>query len=328
VAKILVVDDDPSLLKLAQVVLAKANHEVVLTQDPNQAVCIAEEQAVDAIVLDVMLPGRNGFDVLADLRGNPATQKVVVLMLSALSEGQHRVRGLRGGADDYLSKPLEPDELLLKLDKLLPRTNQENGTLTGSLEHFPLAEILQNLHQGARRGVLVVEAGTLRGEIRLQDGYLDSAVWADLQGREAVWTMLGLGQGRFHFEQPVDGQPLPPSGEQQVSAMDLVMHAAWIKDQLARRAELPPETSLLPVDSVVDYFARVGGEFTSLPLTVVVEAVQNKPGICFSELLQLQLAAPQRVRLAVMVLAENAAIRLTSSQATASTGPPATCNAS
>jgi DNA-binding response OmpR family regulator len=310
VAKILVVDDDPSLLKLAHVVLAKANHEVLLTQDPSQAVCIAEEQAVDAIVLDVMLPGRNGFEVLADLRARPATQNVVVLMLSALSEGQHRVRGLRGGADDYLSKPLEPDELLLKLDKLLPRANQGNGALAGSLAHFPLAEILQNLHQGARRGVLVVESDNVRGEIRLRDGYLEGAAWANLQGREAVWTMLGLDQGQFHFQQPVDGQALPPSEERQISAMDLVMHAAWIKDQLTRRAELPLETSLMPVDSVVDYFARVGGEFTNLPLTVVVEAVQKQPGIRFSDLLQLRLAAPQRVRLAVMVLAENAAIRL------------------
>jgi hypothetical protein len=169
--------------------------------------------------------------------------------------------------------------------------------------------------------VLVVESGKVRGEIRLRDGYLGGATWANLQDREAVWTMLGLDQGQFHFEQPVNDQPSPPSAEQQISAMDLVMHAAWIKDQLARRAELPPTTSLHPVDSVVDYFARVGGEFASLPLTVVVEAVQKQPGIGFGELLQRQLAAPQRVRLAVMVLAENAAIRLSSSNSvSAATG--------
>ena len=83
---VLVVDDDVSVLKLAHVVLTRADHEVLVTTEADQVVGIVENEKVDAIILDVMLGDRSGYEVLAELRRRPDTRKVIVLMLSALTK--------------------------------------------------------------------------------------------------------------------------------------------------------------------------------------------------------------------------------------------------
>lgn len=126
-AKILLVDDDEDILVVAKTALELAGHEAVMLNRPREAVVVAEEAGIDAAVLDVTMPEMSGFEVLAALRRNPATGGLPVLFLSAMAEPDDRIRGLRGGADDYLGKPFEPEELVLRVERLVAQSRRTAG---------------------------------------------------------------------------------------------------------------------------------------------------------------------------------------------------------
>lgn len=118
-AHVLVVDDDRRLRDLLSTYLVKHGHRVTVAPTAAKARAFLEGLAFDIIVLDVMMPLENGFDFAADLRGR---SQVPILMLTARGEAQDRVRGLEIGVDDYLAKPFEPRELLLRIGSVLRRT--------------------------------------------------------------------------------------------------------------------------------------------------------------------------------------------------------------
>ena len=131
---VLVVEDEPSMGELLRQGLEEANHTVTLARDGIEGLAAAETCAVDAIVLDVMLPGLGGIDVAKRLRA--AHQQVPILMLTARDAPADVVRGLDAGADDYLTKPFPLKVLLARLRALsrrAPRPAQETlrvGDLT------------------------------------------------------------------------------------------------------------------------------------------------------------------------------------------------------
>lgn len=118
-ANILIVDDDPSTALVTRAALEVDGHSVVVVDDPRVAVERAARAHVECIVLDVVMPGLSGFALISDLRARPETQDVPVLFLSALSAPANRVHGLRLGAADYLTKPFEPEELALRVGRMI-----------------------------------------------------------------------------------------------------------------------------------------------------------------------------------------------------------------
>jgi two-component system phosphate regulon response regulator OmpR len=116
---VLVVDDDRRLRGLLARFLGEHGYRATTAANAAEASAKAESFVFDAIVLDVMMPGENGFDFARRLR---ATSTVPILMLTARSEPSDRVRGLEIGCDDYLPKPFEPRELILRLGNVLKRT--------------------------------------------------------------------------------------------------------------------------------------------------------------------------------------------------------------
>ena len=116
--RILVAEDEPDLLASLAQALREEDYAVDTASDGEDALYKALEHEYDVIVLDVMMPGKNGWDVLAGLRGKRSTP---VLFLTARDTLRDRVRGLDGGADDYLTKPFELDELLARLRVLARR---------------------------------------------------------------------------------------------------------------------------------------------------------------------------------------------------------------
>jgi two-component system phosphate regulon response regulator OmpR len=117
-AHILVVDDDARLRGLLQQFLSKHGFRVTTAADAKEALAKFDAIAFDLLVLDVMMPGESGLDLTKRLR---AASEVPILLLTAMGETQDRIAGLAGGADDYLVKPFEPDELLLRLRAILRR---------------------------------------------------------------------------------------------------------------------------------------------------------------------------------------------------------------
>jgi two-component system phosphate regulon response regulator OmpR len=116
---VLVVDDDRRIRELLATYLRKNGYRVTMAASAQEARAYLDSLTFEIIVLDVMMPGQNGFDFAADLR---RTSQVPILMLTARSESDDRVRGLEIGVDDYLAKPHEPKELLLRIGSILRRT--------------------------------------------------------------------------------------------------------------------------------------------------------------------------------------------------------------
>ncbi len=120
-AKILVADDDLMLQRLIVNTLKLEHHEVIVAADGRQALEMIRSEEPDLVILDVMMPVLNGFDVCAELRKDPETITLPVIMLSGLGQVQEKITGLRAGADEYLTKPVDPRELLTRVEMLLAR---------------------------------------------------------------------------------------------------------------------------------------------------------------------------------------------------------------
>jgi two-component system, OmpR family, phosphate regulon response regulator PhoB len=119
--RILVVDDEPDITALVAYHLAKAGYRVSTAADGHDALRSARDERPDVVVLDLMLPGMSGYEVLQELRRSDDTAHVGVILLTARREEADRLRGLSLGADDYLVKPFSPDELALRVTALLRR---------------------------------------------------------------------------------------------------------------------------------------------------------------------------------------------------------------
>jgi two-component system phosphate regulon response regulator PhoB len=119
--RVLVVDDEPDITGLVAYHLAKAGYRVTTAHNGTEALKTARQEHPDLVVLDLMLPGISGYDVLADLRRRPETSAVGVILLTARKEEPDRVKGLSLGADDYLPKPFSPRELVLRVTAVLRR---------------------------------------------------------------------------------------------------------------------------------------------------------------------------------------------------------------
>jgi DNA-binding response OmpR family regulator len=116
---ILLIDDDPLLLSLVEHKLAGRGHTVLLAEGGAAGLALAAERRPDLIVLDAMMPGVDGFQVLQRLKGDPVTEPIPVVMLTARKREQDVLAGLTGGARDYLVKPFLPEELAMRIQLIL-----------------------------------------------------------------------------------------------------------------------------------------------------------------------------------------------------------------
>lgn len=115
---ILVVDDIATNIALVKAMLRNKNYEVISAQSGAQALKIAGEKRPDIIILDIMMPGMDGYEVLARLRSNVETKDIKVVMLSAISKEEDIQKAMELGADDYITKPIVVKKLHDALDKL------------------------------------------------------------------------------------------------------------------------------------------------------------------------------------------------------------------
>ena len=119
--RILIVDDEPEIVALVAYHLTMAGYRTLSAVNGAEAVQTARQNGISLLILDLMLPDMSGFDVLERIRAHPNPQNAPCLMLSALREDTDRIRGLSVGADDYLTKPFNPDELVLRVGAILRR---------------------------------------------------------------------------------------------------------------------------------------------------------------------------------------------------------------
>ncbi len=133
--KVLVVDDEPTVREVVAGYLRRDGHDVAEAADGNVALQLLDADPPDLVVLDMMLPGVNGLDILRRIRSNGDTP---VIMLTARAEESDRVAGLELGADDYVVKPFSPRELAARVNGVLRRTSARTAPVRGPIVHGAL----------------------------------------------------------------------------------------------------------------------------------------------------------------------------------------------
>ena len=122
VKSILVVEDEPNIVLSLQFLMKKAGFDVRVARDGDEALAAVQAQAPDLILLDVMIPKRDGYDVCQTIRANPAWQNIYIIMLTAKGREVDREKGIALGANDYVTKPFSTRDLTEKVKQLLENT--------------------------------------------------------------------------------------------------------------------------------------------------------------------------------------------------------------
>jgi DNA-binding response OmpR family regulator len=123
--KILIVDDDATMANLLSTVLEFEGFRPLKALSGDEAIRMVKEEAPDLVLLDIMMPGMDGFEVLAHLRKDPRTEKMPVIMLTARTEDRDMFEGWRRGADEYVTKPFDPHRLVEVIGEVLARSYEE-----------------------------------------------------------------------------------------------------------------------------------------------------------------------------------------------------------
>src|SRR5262245_52898434 len=119
--RVLIADDEPNIVTSLEFLMRNCDYEVRVARDGEEALRVAEDFQPDVLLLDVMMPLCDGFEVCRRIRGNPATRAVRIVMLTAHGRGEEVDRGLALGADAYITKPFSNKELVAKVRGLLPQ---------------------------------------------------------------------------------------------------------------------------------------------------------------------------------------------------------------
>lgn len=182
-AKMLLVEDDAALAELLNWHFQREDFDIAQTPDGEEALILAQERTPDIVLLDWMVENLSGIEVCRRLRRMPETANVPIIMLTARGEEEDRVRGLETGADDYVTKPFSPRELIARVNAVLRRVRP---ALAGEVLTFSDLEMDTVAHKVRRAGNLVPLGPT---EFRLLRHLLEHPGWVFSRERllDSVW---------------------------------------------------------------------------------------------------------------------------------------------
>ena len=181
--KLLLVEDDTALAELLEFRFRNEGYQVRMTGDGDEALVLAAEEVPDLIILDWMIEGTSGIEVCRRLRRNPKSANVPIIMLTARGEEEDRIRGLETGADDYVTKPFSPRELVARVSAVLRRLRP---ALAGELLAYADIELDSVAHKVVRNGQIVAMGPT---EFRLLRHFMEhpGRVFSRGQLLDSVW---------------------------------------------------------------------------------------------------------------------------------------------
>lgn len=211
-SRILLVEDEPGLVLTVSDLLEGEGYSVDTAQDGDAGLLRATSEPYDLIILDIMLPKRNGLDVCRDLRQRG--YDTAILMLTAKTQVVDRVVGLKLGADDYLGKPFDPGELLARVEALLRRVKQEGRAQVRSFQ-FSDIEVDFESGQVTRAGAAISLAGK---ELQLLRYLIDR--------RGKVVSREELLQNVWEYQSEVNTRTVD-------------VHVAWLRQKLEENQQAP-----------------------------------------------------------------------------------------
>lgn len=304
-AKVLVLELDPVFAAVIEDRLIVSGHSPVWVQDPALAVSSATEGRADLLIMEMDLPGVSGIEIVRQLRHQGETRSLPIVALSASRESHDRVEALRAGVDDFLTTPCDPEELALRVDRLLGhRAGTAPPVLRGDLASHPSWELLQVIQQTAKSGVLNIHGSKGSGRVTFDRGRVLQASWQKLRGRDALLAIVEMKEGKFQQTTEPEGSDPPP--EDALRIQDVLIQAAWIEDELTKRREHLPATGAGL--GVLTGLPRIDDAFQVLPIESVFQRIHKQRGIRLYELMTEGPDAPSKVRLSAAWLVERGVI--------------------
>ena len=180
--KILIADDEPDILEIVSYNLSSEGYEVFCARNGNEAIEMAKKILPSMIILDVMMPYKNGIEVCNILRMQPQFKETVIIFLTALNDENTEVRGLESGADDYITKPISPKVLVSKVTALFRRVTKEAerilqlGDLSIDREKYNVAYKSSSITLARKEFELLSLLASKPGKVFLRNEILHS-VW-------------------------------------------------------------------------------------------------------------------------------------------------------
>jgi len=213
--RVLVVDDEAAVLSVLTMALKKRGYEVATATSASAALDALNRETFDIIIADIIMPDRDGFEFLAEVRKRPDSATIPFIFLTGDRTVRSKVKGLESGVDEYLTKPCSMDELYARMDAIMRRRAEArarvaaHGTptadwdLTGSLAIMPPHEMIQMLHMNRKTGLLRLKTRFGKGEIFFDNGAVVHAALEGIDGKEAVFLLFAVDGGTFDFREGV-----------------------------------------------------------------------------------------------------------------------------
>jgi len=234
---ILIVDDSPLIQQLVADAFKPRGFQVLRAGDGSEALRLLSESRPDVIVADILMPVMDGWRFCEEVRRNPATFEIPFIFLTTESEVRKRVRGLRLGADDFLTKPFAPEELVARAEKLLERSERIRRlaaapiSLSGHTDHLPVPDLLQILSLNGKTGSLRLEDRSGQtGRIHFDSGSIIHAELDRVSGEKALFRLMMWPEARFILEPLPDGTERSIEGSTASVLMDGFTHWDELKD--------------------------------------------------------------------------------------------------
>ena len=262
---ILAVDDSPVITEMIKDAFEAEGYRVLAAEDGSEALKIALAENPDIIIADVNMPGMDGWELCSQIRSNPFTSFIPFIFLTARVQAPDRIRGIQMGADDYLTKPFEMEELIARVHIIFQRIRKtqeslltrERKSLSGSTREMALPDLLQMFALNQKTGMLrITRMGFPPGLIAVENGRIIRAELGPARGAKAIYRLLLWPDAHFEMEPLLDTRTDPgmPAGVEeilmegmrQLDELKVLEQELPLRDKKLKLVSAPPASELSP----------------------------------------------------------------------------------
>lgn len=275
---VLIIDDDQSQHMILGGYLKLSGYRVADAYDGAEGLRMLEELKPDLVLLDVQMPGMDGFQTLQEIKKKAAYRNVSVLFLTALERQHLKIKGLELGADDYITKPFDRAELLARINAVLRRSDrsrQLEGIMEGDLADVGIADLLQSMELGVKTATILLDG--IDGEILVRNGELLYVRQGSLTGDQALVRIFLLEKGAFSIKfnelsKRISEEPRPLTSV----LMNVSNEVDEIKDIIR---QLKVENRLIKIAGDISEFPGIEKirELTPMTFTEMIAAMDGDP---------------------------------------------------
>ncbi|MEE9229412.1 MAG: response regulator [Acidobacteriota bacterium] len=261
---VLAVDDSPLILEMVKDYLGGGRFMVITARNGKEGLDILNQIKPEMIISDIVMPEMDGWAFCEAIRKNPDTTDIPFLFLTGEKDVPTRIRGLKIGADDYLTKPFSREELLERASKIADKVKsvrkdfrRRQAALSGHTSQLAMADLLQLLSLNGKTGVLRIDNGRT-GKIYFRSGKIINATLESVSGLKALYRLLAWDEANFELEPLLEGEEGVEEKIHDATQSILMEGFTQIDEACHLKDKLPGEKELLQVASTASKAKDLG----------------------------------------------------------------------